>query len=227
MGGSEGPGEVGEGPCSLATGQCANSTTQGPSGPVACPNEQPSSGAHCEYADGYCFPKGPRTVVANGVTSTAWSDANQCAADRYQNGDLDFDGLSYQPFAWPNGGPNRPTAFQYVGPFQANGKPYPQIQFETDISGSANLCNTTTGVGCVVPPTSAKFYPFWSISPSSSALGSTQTSCVWNFGNTLPTTIKTFGGDAQYGTPDLSWYGGTNISPVMANPQFSGRCAAP
>jgi hypothetical protein len=47
---------------------------------------------------------------------------------------------------------------------------------------------------------------------------------VWNFGNVLPNTIRTFGQDAQYGAPDLSWYGGTNISAPMSNPQFSGGC---
>ena len=223
MGGSEGRNAVGEGPCDPSTGICQNATTQGPNGPVACPNDNAASGSHCEYADGYCFPRGIRAVTVNGVSTTAWSDANQCFADRYQNGDLDFDGLSYQSFTWPNGGPNHPTAFQYVGPF-TYGKAYPKIQFETDISGSANLCNTATGAGCVVKPTGSDFYPFWSMSPTFSALGTFSTSCVWNFGNVLPTTIRTFGKDAQYGAPDLSWYGGTNISSPMPNPQFSGGC---
>ena len=67
VGGSEGPGEVGEGPCSPTTGLCQNAETQGPNGPVACPNDNPASGSHCEYADAFCFPKGARTVVENGV----------------------------------------------------------------------------------------------------------------------------------------------------------------
>ncbi len=226
VGGSEGKGEVGEGPCSPTTGLCQNAETQGPNGPVACPNDNPASGSHCEYADAFCFPKGARTVVENGVNTTAWADANQCYADRYQNGDLDFDGLSYQTFTWPNGSPNHPTAFQYVGPF-TNGKAYPQIQFETDISGSANLCNTATGSGCTVPPISAKFYPYWSLSPKFFALGQKATSCVWNFGGQLPNTTQNFGKDAQYGEPDLSWYGGTNISSVQPNPEFSAKCAGP
>jgi hypothetical protein len=78
------------------------------------------------------------------VSEKAYSANNQCYADRYQNGDLDFDGLSYQTFTWPNGGPNHPTAFQYVGPFQANGSAYPTIQFESDIGGSSALCNVGT-----------------------------------------------------------------------------------
>jgi hypothetical protein len=224
VGGSEGPGQVGEGPCNPQTAICQNAETQGPDGPQACPSNNADSGDLCEYADGFCFPKGTRTVQINGVNTTETSDANQCFADRYQNGDLDFDGLSYQASAWPNGSRNHPTAFQYLGPFQANGKPYPQIQFESDIGGSSFLCNTSTGVGCTVPPISANFYPFWSLSPSYSGI-SRGTACVWNFGNVLPNTFKTFGKDAQYGSPDLSWYGGTSISAPMANPQFSGACA--
>jgi hypothetical protein len=223
MGGSEGPNAVGEGPCSPTTGLCQNATTQGENGPVACPTDNPASGAHCEFADAFCFPKGARAIEVNGVTTTAWSDANQCFADRYQNGDLDFDGVSYQTFTWPNGSRNHPTAFQYIGPF-TNGKPYPKIQFETDISGSAALCDTATGAGCVVPPISADFYPYWSLSPLFKGLGSFVGGCVWNFGGNLPSTTKNFGGDAQYGGPDLSWYGGTNISAPMANPEFRTRC---
>ena len=96
VGGSEGKGQVGEGPCSATTGLCQNAETQGLNGPVACPTNNPASGVLCEFADGYCFPKGSRTVLINGVSTTASSDANQCFADRFQNGDLDFDGLSYQ-----------------------------------------------------------------------------------------------------------------------------------
>ena len=163
------------------TATCQNAETQGPYGPVGCPTPDATANQHCEMTDGYCFPQGARTILVNGNPETAWSDANQCNANRYQNGDLDFDGLSYQSSAWPDGSPNHPTSFQYVGPFMASGQPYPQIQFETDISGSARLC-AQNGQGCVVPPISADFYPFWSISPQSSALGSKLTSCVWNFG---------------------------------------------
>jgi hypothetical protein len=225
-GGPEGPTATGEGPCSPTTGLCQNATTQGPDGPVACPTNDPASGALCEFADGFCFQKGTRTALVNGVATTESSDANQCFADRFQNGDLDFDGLDYVANSWPNGTGNHPTAFQYVGPFQKNGRPYPQIQFESDIGGSSALCNTATGVGCTVKPIGSQFYPFWSLSPSLFAASSThQTFCAWNFGKSLPTTIATFGGDAQYGTPNVARYGGTIISPVQPNPEFSSRCA--
>jgi hypothetical protein len=221
-GGSEGPDAVGEGPCNATTGVCQNPTTQGPDGPVACPNDNFNDGSHCEYADGFCFAKGTRTVQINGVNTTAFSRSNQCFADRYQNGDLDFDGLSYQSYAWPNGTRNHPTAAAYLGPFDAQGKPYPQVQFESDIGGSEELCDTATGVGCTTPPISADFYPFWSLGRAAGLPAGN--ACVWNFGNVIPTTVKTFGKDAEYGTPDVARYGGTSISPVMANPELAGRC---
>ncbi len=219
VGGSEGAGQTGEGPCN-SSAICQNAETQGPNGPQACPTDDADSGQLCEYADGYCFPKGARTVLVNGVSTTASADANECFADRFQNGDLDFDGLSYESFAWPNGSPNHPTSFQYIGPF-TNGKTYPKLQYETDVSGSSFLCNVATGAGCQVKPIGSDFYPFWSLGTSKSSRGA----CVWNFGGQLNTTVKNFGKDAEYGQPDLSWYGGTNISAVQSNPEFTTNCA--
>jgi len=216
-GGSEEPTATGEGPCT-ASG-CLNATTQGAAGPVACPTTDPASGALCEFADGYCFQKGTRTALLNGVPTTEEARANECYNNRFQNGDLDFDGQSYQP-DWPNGSPNYPTSFQYAGPFTKGGHTYPQVQFESDVGGSSNLCDVATGVGCTVAPISAKFYPFWSLS----RLGSHTAGCVWNFGNDQPNTIADFGKDAQYGTPDVARYGGTIISAPMRNPSISGQC---
>ena len=70
----------------------------------------------------------------------------------------------------------------------------------------------TTGVGCTAPPISAKFYPFWSLSPLFGGLGGHSAGCVWNFGNDQPNTVLDFGKDAQYGAPNLARYGGTLIS---------------
>jgi hypothetical protein len=223
VGGSEGPGEVGEGPCSPATALCSNSETQGPDGPQACPTDDAASGQLCEFADGYCFPAGPRPVTIDGQPAEEnWAVAG-CNADQYQNGDLDFDGISYQPDTWPNGSPDRPTATEYVGPFQRNGKPYPTVQFETDVGGSSYLCDTTTGAGCTAPPIGSRFYPFFSLNRVQRLGGA---ACTWNFGNVLPITTEDFGRDAQYGTPDVARYGGTIISAPTANPEYSGRCAA-
>jgi hypothetical protein len=221
VGGSEGPHAVGEGPCSGAI--CQNATTQGPNGPVACPTNNAASGALCEFSDGYCFPKGTRIAFINGSPVKEVSRAAECNQERTQNGDLDYDGQAYLA-DWPNGSRNFPTTFQYVGPFQANGTTYPQVQFETDAAGSEALCNVATGAGCTAPPIGAKFYPFWSLSPQSSALGTHASRCVWNFGNDQPNTFRDFGKDAQYGVPNLARYGGTLISPVLPNPQFSDGC---
>ena len=221
VGGSEGPNATGEGPCTSAG--CQNATTQGANGPVACSTANPASGALCEFADGFCFQQGARTVLVNGVATAAYSRANECYANRYQNGDLDFDGQPYQA-DWPNGSPNYPTSFQYAGPFTAHGRTYPQVQFESDVGGSSNLCTPSTGAGCTVPPISAKFYPFWSLSPLFGAFRSYATPCVWNFGNDQPRTANDFGKDAQYGTPDVARYGGTIISAVQPNPEFAGGC---
>jgi len=230
VGNSEGAGQTGEGPCNAATGVCQNAETQGTNGPVACPVNNFFTGALCEFADGLCFQQGTRTVQINGVDTTAVTNTNQCFANRYQNGDLDFNGVDYQPGPWPNGSRNQPTAFQYLGPFQANGKPYPTVQFETDIAGSEILCDTVTGAGCTAPPAGANFYPYWSLSfqptftfGTPSPLG---TGCIWNFGNSLPNTVLNFGKDAQYGTPNIARYGGTIISAPMPNPQFSPFCKA-
>ena len=240
LGGSEGPNAVGEGPCSPSTDVCQNATTQGPTGPVACPNNNAATGGLCEYADGFCFQQGTRTVLINGAPATASARTNECFNNRYQNGDLDFDGQPYQA-DWPNGSPNFPTTFQYAGPFTVGGHSYPQVQFESDVGGSSNLCDPGTGARCTVPPISAKFYPFWSLGPLASfgplaglgpqaslsplaSLGGRTAGCVWNFGNDQPRTVTDFGKDAQYGTPDVARYGGTIISAPAPNPEFAGSC---
>jgi len=224
-GGLEGPGATGEGPCTSAG--CQNATTQGPNGPTACPTNDPDSGALCEFADGFCFPKGGRQVVLNGTTTaTESSPLPFCFQDQFQNGDLDFDGTGYVPFTWPDGTRNHPTPASYIGPF-TSGKPYPTIQFESDIGGSSNLCDVTTGAGCLVPPISAAFYPYWSLSNRGGSMSKSAPSgtCIWNFGKSIRgLTTQNFGGDAQYGTSNVSRYGGTIISQPMKNPEFNGSC---
>jgi hypothetical protein len=228
MGGSEGKKAVGEGPCSLSTGICKHSTTEGTTGPIACPSNNAGSGQLCEFADGECFPKGYRVVTMNGVATKEHAPVAGCLDNFFQNGDLDWDGTSYQPNTWPNGRPTQPTAFRYIGPF-TSGKSYPQIQFETDAPGSEFLCNTTTGNNCLVKPLGSKFYPFWTLNNTQRLAGvkAPAAACVWNFGNVLPgVTKQAFGKDAQYGVSDVERYGGTNTSPVMANPAVTGKCPA-
>jgi hypothetical protein len=205
----------GEGPCSTTTGVCAHPTTENG---AACPSNNAGSGLLCEFSDANCMPAGPRKVSLNGTMRTVSWPVAGCQTNAFQNGDLDFEGTSYQA-DWPDGQPGHPTSFQYVGPFTPKGGTYPTIQYETDLAGSEFLCDIATGAGCTAPPTGAKFYPFWS-------MGSIHGFCVWNFGNAIPgTTINTFGGAAQYGTPDIARFGGTMTSKLFPNPQFSGQCA--
>ncbi len=125
---------------------------------------------------------------------------------------------------WPDGSPNHPTTFQYLGPFTGSGNIYPQVQYETDAPASEIQCDIPTGSGCLVPPAGAKFYSFWSLGPLVTGLGGHNAGCAWNFGNDQPNTIMDFGKDAQYGVPDVALFGGTSISAVLPNPQFSARC---
>jgi hypothetical protein len=228
MGGSEGKNAAGEGPCDASTGVCQNARTEGASGPVACPSNNLGSGDLCEFADGACFQKGTRTVTINGVARKEHAPLNGCLDNLFQNGDLDFDGTSYQSNTWPNGSRNHPTSFRYMGPFNKSGNLYPQIQFESNAPASEILCNTTTGVGCEVKPIGSDFYPFWSLNNTQRLHGthSPRGACVWNYGNALPgVTNRTFGKDAQYGTPDIARFGGTNTSPVLPNPATRGNCS--
>lgn len=229
IGGEEGPGAVGSGPCNPKTGICRNAETEGTTGPIKCPTEDAGSGQLCEFADGFCFPKGDRPVKINGVSSTEDWPISGCNDDQWQNGDLDFDGVSYQKSTWPNGSANHPTAMRYLGPFDAAGNPYPTVQFETDIGGSEFLCNTFDGSNCDVKPLGSDFYPFYSLNDSQTLKGVTTPAgaCVWNFGNVLRNvTTQDFGKDAEYGTPDTARYGGTSTSAPIANPEFTGNCPA-
>ena len=228
-GGVEGANSQGEGPCKPDGTDCLNATAQGFNGPVACPSSDASSGFLCEYADGFCFRGGTRLAKLNGRLALESARLDGCFADRYQNGDLDFDGNPYQTGEWPDGSSNTPTAMRYAGPF-TNGQPYPAIQFESDIGGSSNLCNTVTGQDCTVPPISGNFYPFWSLNNTQALAGSGLPggSCIWNFGNSLPgVTVNDFGGDGQYGSPNVARYGGTIISGVRTNPTLLNGCGVP
>jgi hypothetical protein len=207
VGGLEGPGSMGEGPCDVNTGVCQNVSTEAG---TTCPSNNFTSNALCEFSDANCMPAGPRTTTVNGTTETfIWPIAG-CQDNFFQNGDLDFDGSSYQ-HDWPDGSPNHPSSFQYLGPF-TNGHTYPNIQFESNVGASENACNTATGAGCTNPPTGAAFYPFFSLNNL----------CLWNFGDNIPGVTKNnFGMQAEYGTPDVARFGGTSTSAVLANPELS------
>jgi hypothetical protein len=222
VGGEEGKGNKGEGPCNVKTGTCKGSETEGRKGPVPCT----ASTSHCELADGFCLPKGTRTVTVNGSPIKEFSRLNFCYQNQFQNGDLDYDGTSYHA-DWPNGSKNFPTSLEYTSP-TSNGHAYPDVQYETDAPASEQLCIVTTGAGCVVPPIGApgKFYPFWSMTNKETMKGVTgHGACLWNFGNDIKSvTTNDFGKAKQYGKPDLARYGGTTISKVLPNPTLASPC---
>lgn len=225
-GGTEGKNATGEGPCNTSTGVCQHATTEGRSGPVACPSNKLSSGDLCEFSDAECFKKGTRTVLENGKAVKEHANVTGCLDNFFQNGDLDFDGTSYRA-DWPDGNPNHPTTARYIGPFDKTGKAYPNIQFETDAPGSEFLCNPTTGKNCVLKPLGSKFYPFWTLNSTQTLKGvrTPRGACVWNFGNVIPRLTKqNFGKDAEYGNPDVARFGGTSTSKVLTNPAFSAKC---
>ena len=149
-----------------------------------------------------------------------------------QGGDVDFDGTPYRA-DWPDGTRRTATSLAISNPAGGLGplsqsssgfdRPYPIIQFETDIS-STEFANgegcQTNGVGCVVPPPGARFYPYYGVESSDDAEG-WQLGCTLVFGNISGRGVNTYGRDQQYGTPDLAWYFGQNSSGPLANPCLS------
>jgi hypothetical protein len=138
--------------------------------------------------------------------------------------DLDFDGNSYQ-FDWPNGSPALGTPLTIrsvkgggIGPLSVNNRSgdydqvYPIIQLETDVPASETTCQSN-GVGCVVPPVGAQFYPFYAVTNDFSTF-----TCALVFGNFNGLGVDNFGGDAGWGTSNLPWFFGTNSSGPRANP---------
>ena len=92
--------------------------------------------------------------------------------------------------------------------------PYPTIQFKTDIPDSETYCNFTNGVGCIVPPTGAAFYPFYSQLGSGSG-------CRMTIGNDIPgLTTNDFGKDAEYGSYAVveGYLGYGNFGSIIPNP---------
>jgi hypothetical protein len=221
---------VGEGPCNARTGICKRAETEGKTGPIACPSNNFASGKLCEFSDGFCLPQGTRSVLVGGKPAKETSPVNFCENNRFENGDLDFDGISYRASSWPNGSPNVPESVRFAGPFMASGAPYPNIQFETDAPGSEFQCNLRAHLHCVVPPLGAKFYPFWTLTNTggtSIANMFEAGACIWNFGNVIPgVTTNNLGKDAEYGSPHFARFGGTATSAVQANPEVTSSCPA-
>jgi hypothetical protein len=137
--------------------------------------------------------------------------------------DLDFDGTSYLR-DWADGTLRHPEPIQFhsingggIGPQSATDSgpymhPYHVLQFETEVGASESTCNTSNGKGCVVPPAGAQFYPFYSVEKGNGE------NCTLLFGNFSGAGINNFGGNAQWGTPNNTWFFGTNSGGVQPNP---------
>lgn len=116
-------------------------------------------------------------------------------------GDIDYDGTPYWP-DWPDSlTPDRfPSSFLQESPRTAGGAGYTHIQFQTEAPASEATCKPS-GRGCAVPPPGAagKFYPWFT-------LAKVNGTCMWEFGQM--TNGRTFGRDAQYGSPNLAYFFG-------------------
>jgi hypothetical protein len=148
---------------------------------------------------------------------------------------IEFDGPSYL-FAWPDGTRRNATSLVITNPAgglgplsQSSGgfnQSYPIMQWETNVSASESSpplavgCQPN-GVGCVVPPTGAQFYPYYSVG-NSDGQGGWEPGCTLLFGNISGPGINTYGRDRQFGTPDLAWFFGQNSSGPFANPCVNG-----
>ena len=141
-----------------------------------------------------------------------------------------FDGRSYQ-LDWPGAARNTATSIQIgsvksggIGPLSSSDdgddydQPYPIIQLETDVSASETACQSN-GVGCVVPPIGARFYPFYSLATGgfSDDSGNGQ-GCTLLFGDFNGFGFRDFGRDAQYGPSNLPWFFGQNSGGPISNP---------
>ena len=145
--------------------------------------------------------------------------------------DNDFDGTSYR-FDWPDGTRRNATSIAIrsvegggIGPLSVSDatddydQAFPIIQFETTVSGSEGTCQTN-GVGCVVPPVGAQFYPFFALADNRDEdnRGDHRQKCSLLFGNFSGPDVNDFGGDAQYGASNLYWFFGQNSGGPQSNP---------
>jgi len=172
-------------------------------GVVSCPagdteNAGTSTASPADGDDNFCFPGSEAlTFHVTGCTDT----------------NSGFDGLDYQP-VYPDG--NRalhPSSFKFSSPLTGTNYnlPYSQMGFEADLPAIEGTCHRATGIGCTLIPTTdqdtpANFYTFFSTVHSDQGQdqeGSSNdqgTSCVWQFGNDTPGTIRDFDKNAQYDT---------------------------
>jgi len=117
--------------------------------------------------------------------------------------DFDFDGVPYQPGAWPGTNSTTPTTtpVQFTSPLFNGTEDYTKVAFETDLPrieapDSGGICNRTTGENCTNLPPGANFYPVYTTGTLTGG------QCVWQLGGeNIPGTTQTFGASPQeYGS---------------------------
>ncbi|HLG65122.1 MAG TPA: hypothetical protein VKY19_24525 [Ktedonosporobacter sp.] len=155
-------------------GDCPAGNTEGPAS-----NPRPT-----DDDDIGCFPASASTLVQ--VSGCIGSNTG-------------FDGTSYLT-DWPDGNPLHPTAVRFTSPltgwaFNTN---YSRAAFEADLPIIENTCNTGTGAGCTLIPTTdegtpAAFYPYFSVKGSGD-------DCTWGLGAQIPGSRTDFGKNNQYGS---------------------------
>jgi hypothetical protein len=230
VGGIEGPGQTGEGPWHPTRASARTASTEGPNGPVACPTNDSNSGANCEFATVTASRRGRGPVTIDGVPATESSDANQCFDNRYQNGDLDFDGIVVPGVAWPDGTRNHPDAFEYVWavPGQRESRTRRSSSRPTSARRRSSLRHQRRVGGCTVRAAGARISTrSWSLSPACCPGARVARDRVRvDFGNVLPHTANTVARTAQYGTPER---GQVRRAPAPARwqltPMFGRACA--
>jgi hypothetical protein len=131
------------------------------------------------------------------------------------NGDLDFDGYSYQP-VWPDGSNLHPTPFFTSSP-RSGGHLFPLSNFEANLprveADAVPACDRITGTNCTVPPGKAKFYPWFHTVKNDH-------SCAWALSNDLPHQISGFGGMRHaWGPLEFTNYG----FPPIKSDNFASR----
>lgn len=116
-------------------------------------------------------------------------------------GDDDFDGVPYQntgPGSFTNKGLDlqfhwRPILFTsplFIDSTSGTLQNYDRVAFENDLPRIESTCNRSTGVGCVNPPVSGSFYPFFTTRGGKG-------SCTWQLGRANnPGPKDTFGGSS-------------------------------
>jgi hypothetical protein len=161
-------------------------------------------GSTLEPSDAPCYTKGD---THHGLAAP--NEVTGCDVFFQAIGDLDYDGTPYRR-DWPEATtPGAlPSTFLFQQPL-GGGRPYPRMQFVTDMSATEHGCNLSSGAGCVMPPPGpGHFYPYWT-------LATVHGSCVWEFGDLR--NGNTYGGDAQWGSVTPNSLGAFQ-SRIMANP---------